>query len=116
MTQETKEPTFKRLKITDTRGNVNYVPLNKQNEKFYTEHKSKLTSEKREKFKIEEVELSLQEASDMGIYEAYEILHPPKKKGQNNDLSVVDLLMKQNQTLMERLAVLEKGNDSKKAK
>jgi hypothetical protein len=116
MTQETKEPTFKRLKITGTKGEINYVPFNQQNVKFYTEHKAKLTPEKREKFKIEEVELSLEEAAEMGIYEAYEILHPPKKKGQSNELSVVDLLMKQNQTLMERLAVLEKGNEPKKVK
>ena len=44
MTQEEKK--FKLLKITDTRGNVNYVPFNNSNVQFYREHKQKLTREK----------------------------------------------------------------------
>jgi hypothetical protein len=116
MTQEKTEPTFKRLKITDTKGVVNFVPLNKTNINFYTEHKKKLSNEKREKFLIEEVELSLHEAAEIGIYEAYEILNPPKKKGepsqQSNDLMA--MLMSQNQALMERLAVLESKETPKK--
>jgi hypothetical protein len=115
MTQ-TKEPTFMRLKITDTKGIVNYVPLNKTNREFYSEHKKKLSNEKREKFLIEEVELSLHDAAELGIYEAYEILNPPKKKGavsqQSND--VMAMLMSQNQALMERLAVLESKETAKK--
>jgi hypothetical protein len=116
MTQEKTEPTFKRLKITDTKGVVNYVPLNKTNENFYSEHKKKLSAEKREKFKIEEVELSLHEAAELGIYEAYEILNPPKKKGQVSQQSndVMAMLMSQNQALMERLAVLESKETPKK--
>ena len=51
MTQEEKK--FKLLKITDTKGNCNYVPFNNSNVQFYREHKQKLTREKQEKFSIQ---------------------------------------------------------------
>lgn len=114
MTQEEKK--FKLLKITDTKGNCNYVPFNNSNVQFYREHKQKLTREKQEKFSIEEVELSVEEAAAIGVFEAHQILNPPKKRGeasqQSND--IVAMLMKQNQELAERLAVIESVNKETK--
>lgn len=105
--------TIKRLKITDAKGNEKTIPATNGNKKFYEEHRNSLTREKKEKYKIEEIEFTIEEAAELGIYEAYEKLNPPTKKGavsqQSND--IVAMLMKQNQDLAERLAIMESKQD-----
>jgi hypothetical protein len=115
-------PTFKQLKITNSHGIVNYVPNNKTNFNHHEAHKRALSKEKRDKYLIEEVELSVEQAAEIGIAEAYNILNPPAKKAAqqaaqqaagNND-SIIKMLMEQNQLLMERLAVIESKSTAKK--
>ena len=107
----TTEPKFKLLKITNAHGVVNYIPDNRMNRNHHETFKKALSKEKREKYLIEEVILDVNEASDLGVAEAYYILNPPAKKqvAQNNggDSAVMKMLMEQNQMLMERLAVIE---------
>ena len=108
---ETNVPTFKLLKITNAHGVVNYIPDNRMNRNHHETFKKALSKEKREKYLIEEVILNVNEASDLGVAEAYYILNPPAKKqvAQSNggDSAVMKMLMEQNQMLMERLAVIE---------
>jgi antitoxin component HigA of HigAB toxin-antitoxin module len=111
-------PTFKQLKITNSHGIVNYIPNNKTNFNHHETHKRALSKEKRDKYLIEEVELSVEQAAEIGIAEAYNILNPPAKKAAqqaagNND-SIIKMLMEQNQLLMERLAVIESKSTAKK--
>jgi hypothetical protein len=108
---ETNAPTFKLLKITNAHGVVNYIPDNRMNRNHHETFKKALSKEKREKYLIEEVILDVNEASDLGVAEAYYILNPPAKKQVANQSgtsdAVVKMLMEQNQMLMERLAVIE---------
>ncbi len=100
---QTQEPTFRMLKITSYKGVVNYVPLNRDNKEYYHRKKTALTGEKREKQKIEEVTLSLDEAVELGISEAHQIKFPMrKKKDPNADL--IAALSEQNKLLMQMLA------------
>jgi hypothetical protein len=99
---------FKLLLITDTRGIQKHVPFNKANKDYYTAYKSTLTKDKREKYLIEEVDLSIEEAAAIGIAEAYSELYPVQRKQQSNQSNdIVAMLLKQNQELAERLAVIE---------
>jgi hypothetical protein len=108
---ETNAPTFKLLKITNAHGVVNYIPDNRMNRNHHETFKKALSKEKREKYLIEEVVLTTEEASDLGVAEAYYILNPPAKKQAANASgtsdAVMKMLMEQNQMLMERLAVIE---------
>jgi hypothetical protein len=108
---ETNVPTFKLLKITNAHGVVNYIPDNRMNRNHHETFKKALSKEKREKYLIEEVVLTTEEASDLGVAEAYYILNPPAKKQAANASGTSDVVMKmlmeQNQMLMERLAVIE---------
>jgi hypothetical protein len=120
MTQEQKEPTFKRLKITNHNGDVNYIPLNKMNKRYHEERLRKVSFEKRAKCKIEEVELSLDEAVELGVSEAIQIKTPPRKRKQAADTEMLTMMLQQqmqlNQQLSERLARLEAANDAPKPK
>jgi hypothetical protein len=111
---ETNVPTFKLLKITNAHGVVNYIPDNRMNRNHHETFKKALSKEKREKYLIEEVILDVNEASDLGVAEAYYILNPPAKKQAANASgtsdAVMKMLMEQNQMLMERLAVIESQN------
>jgi hypothetical protein len=111
---ETNVPTFKLLKITNAHGVVNYIPDNRMNRNHHETFKKALSKEKREKYLIEEVILYVNEASDLGVAEAYYILNPPAKKQAANASgtsdAVMKMLMEQNQMLMERLAVIESQN------
>ena len=103
---------LKVLKITKHLGskkeNISYIPLNKVNTDFHNEVKRSLSDEKREKYLIEEVTLSVEEAAELGFSEAIQTLNPHKaSKTKKETGSINELLMKQNQDLMERLAVLE---------
>ncbi len=99
---------FKAIKVTNTRGVVNYIPHNKTNIDLHEKFKSNLSSEKKEKYKIEVVNLTIEEASILGFAEAYQILNPPKNKvAPKESTSMIELLMKQNQDLAERLAKME---------
>lgn len=100
---ETQTPTFKLLKITNHDGTVNHVPLNRTNLNFYTEKKNSISHQKREKYLIEEVNLSLDEAVKLGVSEAVQTKFPPKqRKDPNADL--IAALTQQNQLLMQMLA------------
>jgi hypothetical protein len=111
----TKEPTFKLLKITNAHGVVNYIPDNRMNRNHHETFKKALSKEKREKYLIEEETFTTQEASDLGVAEAYYILHPPAKKQVANNNSgndaVMKMLVEQNQKLME---MLEAKNETPK--
>lgn len=110
-------PTFKQLKITETNGSVKYVPLNPITKQHYTEHSKWLSKEKKEKYKVEEVELSLDEAVKIGISEAIQTKFPPKQRNQNDaDSSIVAMLLKQNQELAERLAIIESKKEASNGK
>jgi hypothetical protein len=99
----TQTPTFTLLKITDYKGVVNYIPLNNANRTFHEEKKRALNKDKREKYLIEQVTLSVEEAAAIGWAEAHQVLHPPTRKGQqSNDLMAV--LGEQNKMLMQMLA------------
>ena len=102
---ETNPTLFKLLKITNVRGEVNYFPLNRTNKQFHETYKRSLNSEKREKYKVEEVELTTEEAAALGIAEAHAILYPPTRKGQPNATSnnIMEMLIAQNAKLMEML-------------
>jgi hypothetical protein len=110
---------LKVLKITKHSGtkkeNINYIPLNKVNVEFHKEFKRSLNEEKREKYLIEEVVLSVEEAAELGFSEAIQFLNPPTKSNTKKESnSINELLMKQNQELMERLAVLESKQEKTK--
>ena len=113
----TTEPKFKLLKITNAHGVVNYIPDNRMNRNHHETFKKALSKEKREKYLIEDVVLDVNEASDLGVAEAYYILNPPAKKQTQTggtDSAVMKMLMEQNQMLMERLAVIESQNPKPK--
>jgi len=110
---------LKVLKITKHSGtkkeNISYVPFNKVNVNFHNEHKSALSEEKREKYLIDEVTFSVQEAAELGFSEAIQFLNPPKASNTKKETSNInELLMNQNQSLMERLAVLESKQEKPK--
>jgi hypothetical protein len=110
---------LKVLKITKHSGtkkeNISYVPFNKVNVNFHKEFKSSLSEEKREKYLVEEVVLSVEEAAELGFSEAIQVLNPHKASNTKKETSNInELLMKQNQELMERLAVLESKTETKK--
>jgi hypothetical protein len=109
---------LKVLRITKHKGTnketVNYVPINKVNIEFHNEFKRSLNEEKREKYIIEEVVLSVDEAAEFGFSEAIQFLNPPKTRNTPKESSSInEMLMKQNQELMERLAVLESKSKTK---
>ena len=112
---ETNPTLFKLLKITNVRGEVNYFPLNRTNKQFHETYKRSLNSEKREKYKVEEVELTTEEAAALGIGEAHAILYPPTRKGQPNaaNNNIMEMLIAQNAKLME---MLEAKNETPKPK
>lgn len=107
-TNPTQTKKYRLLLITDARGNTKHVPHNPSNKQFYEAYRSTLSKDKREKFKIETVELTVDEAAAIGVAEAYAEKYPVQSKNQpqqSND--IVAMLMKQNQELAERLAVIE---------
>jgi len=74
-----KEQTFKALRITQPDGSTKTVPANRENKKHFAEYGTWLTKAKQEKYKVEEVELTLDEAVTEGISQAIEIKFPPKR-------------------------------------
>lgn len=114
-TNPTTVATYKLLKITDTNGVSKYVPFNKSNKAHFEEHRRALSRDKQAKYLIEEVMLTAQEAAEVGVAEAHNELHPPVRKGQQPaaNMDIVAMLMKQNQDLAERLALLENKKQAK---
>lgn len=107
---------MKLLKITNTKGDVNYYPHNKVNLDFHKTWKSNLTSHKQSLYKIEEVDLSNEEAAELGFAEAVATINPTKSRGTNKENSnVIELLIQQNKMLMDRLEKLE-GKEEVKPK
>lgn len=96
--------TYKALKITRPNGSVNYHPDNKTNLRFHTEKKRSLSREKKEKYLIEQVKLTLEEAAELGFDEAKVILNPPKAKKQIDTNEMFAQLLEQNQQLINALA------------
>ena len=114
----TPTPKFKQLKITNSRGVVTFIPNNTMNRQHHDEHYRALTAAKKEKYKIQEVELELDEAVEIGIAEAIQIKRPPVRKGQvvanaGND-AVMKMLVEQNQKLMEMLEAKNEQANTKK--
>lgn len=106
---------YKAIKVTTTRGIENYIPFNKVNLDLHEKFKSNLSNEKKEKYKIEVIELTIEEAANLGFAEAYQIINPPKGKSEpKENTTMIELLMKQNQDLAERLAKMEEKNDKPK--
>jgi hypothetical protein len=107
--------TYKLLKITDTNGVNKHVPFNRANKEHFEEHRRNLSRDKQAKYLIEEVMLNAQEAAEVGVAEAHNELHPPMRKGQQSaaNMDIVAMLMKQNQDLAERLALLENKKQPK---
>lgn len=108
----TPAPTFKQLKVTNHRGNVNYMPNNNINKSFHENKRRILDRDKREKYIIEVVELEAKEAAQLGVSEAIQYLNPPKARGtqSNGNDALVALLaeqMKRNSDLEARLTALE---------
>ena len=97
-----QEKQFKLLKITHYNGSVNYIPHNRDNVKYHEEKKLALNKDKREKYKIETEYLTVEEAAELGVAEAYQILNPPKNKKQiaNSQNDLMAQLLQQNQQLM----------------
>lgn len=114
-TNPTTVATYKLLKITDTNGVSKYVPFNKSNKAHFEEHRRALSRDKQAKYLIEEVMLTAHEAAEVGVAEAHNELHPPVRKGQQPaaNMDIVAMLMKQNQDLAERLALLENKKQAK---
>lgn len=109
--------TFKLLKITLPKGDVNYIPNNSINREFHNERKRNVIREKQEKYLIEEVELSVEEAAAIGVAEAIQILNPPKAKKStqlDNTNTTIELLLQQNKMLMARLEALEGSSSEEK--
>lgn len=108
-TNPTQTKKYKLLLITDARGNEKHVPFNITNKRFYEDYRTTLSKDKREKYKIEEVLLTAEEAAAIGVAEAHAELYPVQRKGQASQQSndIVAMLLKQNQELAERLAVIE---------
>ena len=108
---------MKLLKITNTKGDVNYYPHNKVNLDFHKTWKSNLTSHKQSLYKIEEVDLSNEEAAELGFAEAVAAINPTKSRGTNKENSnVIELLIQQNKMLMDRLEKLEGEKEVKPKK
>ena len=106
---------YKAIKVTTTRGVENYIPYNKVNLELHEKFKSNLSNEKKDKYKVEIIDLTIDEASNLGFAEAYQILNPPQSKlAPKENTSMIELLMKQNQELAERLAKMEEKNDKPK--
>lgn len=99
------ENIFKRLKVTNYDGVVNYMPFNKINLDFHKGRKARiLDKSKREKYLVEEVNLTIDEAVELGISEAIQVKYPPAKRKQQTDNSdVVAMLLAQNAKLMGML-------------
>ena len=108
---------MKLLKITNTKGDVNYYPHNRVNLDFHKTWKSNLTSHKQSLYKIEEVDLSNEEAAELGFAEAVAAINPTKSRGTNKENSnVIELLIQQNKMLMDRLEKLEGEKEVKPKK
>ena len=113
--QTTDGKAYNALKITNAKGVTQYIPNNPINRDLHTTFRSNLNQEKKEKYKIEEVNLSLEEASELGFAEAHQLLNPPKNKlAPKENTSMIELLMKQNQELAERLAKMEEKSSKPK--
>lgn len=99
------------LKVTNTRGDVNYYPANKQNIDFHEGWKRNLSQHKRDLYKIEKLELTDEEAAELGFAEAISKVNPTKARGGAKDnANVIELLVQQNKMLMDRLEKLEEKN------
>ena len=99
------------LKITRVDGTVDHVPNNRLNLKLHNDYRNALSAEKQQKYKIEPVELSIEEAAKLGVLEAHAIINPPKKKTTQagNDL-MAQLLAAQvesNRLMQLRLDAME---------
>ncbi len=110
--ETTSEKKFKQLKVTNHKGVTNYQPLNAINKAWHEKQRRLLDREKREKYIIEEVELTAQEAAEIGVSEAIQFLNPPKQKtnqsaGTDALVALLAEQMKRNSDLEARLTALE---------
>ncbi len=92
------------LKVTRPSGHVNYHPNNPINKKFHAEKRKLVSREKQDKYLIEDVTLSLEEAAALGFDEAMMTLNPPKAKQRVETSEMFAMLMQQNQELIAALS------------
>jgi hypothetical protein len=105
------DQTFKLLKITRVDGSIDHVPNNNLNRKLHNEYRNALSKEKQEKYKIEPVELDIEEAAAIGVQEAHAILHPTKKKSTQASADTLAQLLEaqleSNRLMQKRLDAME---------
>jgi hypothetical protein len=105
------DQTFKLLKITRVDGSIDHVPNNRLNLKLHNEYRNALSKEKQEKYKIEPVELDVEEAAKIGVQEAHAILHPTKKKSTQASADTLAQLLEaqleSNRLMQNRLDAME---------
>ena len=110
--------TMKLLKITRVDGTVDFVPNNQMTRNLHNDYRSALSKEKQLKYKIELVDLTIQEASDLGVLEAYAKLNPTKKKNtQSSNETLQQLLaatLETNRLMAARLEALETPTEKTK--
>jgi hypothetical protein len=94
------ERTFKLLKVTNHNGVVNYKPVNSATLSYEKQHQVSLSKEKRAKYDYKIVELTVEEAAELGVSEAYALLHPAKKITQQNISEAFVQTMANNNALM----------------
>ncbi len=92
---------MKLIKVTEVKGSVNFYPHNRQNLQFYTNKKESLSKEKKEKYQVEEVELTEDEAKELGFFEGVQTI---QKKVTTTDL--MQQMMEQNAQMAKQNAQL----------
>lgn len=94
---------FKALKITKPNGVEQYIPNNPTNKNHHEQKKRYCSREKQAKYLIEDVELTLQEAAELGFSEAIMKLNPSKKSEAQQTNETLAALLKQNAELIAAL-------------
>lgn len=94
---------LKVLKVTLPRGTTQFIPFNTANLTHHQQKKRFCSREKQEKYLIEEVTLSWEEAAELGFSEAIQKLSPPKKTEAQQTNETLAALLKQNAELIAAL-------------
>jgi hypothetical protein len=113
--QTTKNPkkmeSIKLLKITRVDGTIDHVPNNRLNLKLHNDYRSALSSEKQAKYKIESVELSIEDAAKLGVLEAHAAINPTKKRANQASADTLAQLLEaqleSNRLMQARLDMME---------
>lgn len=110
------------LKITRVDGTIDHVPNNRLNRNLHNDYRNALSAEKQQKYKIEPVELSIEEAAKLGVLEAHAAINPTKKKANQASADTLAQLLEaqleSNRLMQARLDLMEadKVNETPKKK